>query len=95
MNKPVNFEKALKRLEEIVNSMESGDAELEKSLELFEEGIKLVRFCSSKLEEAKKKISVLVKKGGKMSEEPFEPEEETAGPGESVKKTSEKDLFSD
>ena len=51
--KPMKFEEALKRLEEIVNQMEQ-DADLEKSLVLFEEGIKLVRFCSSKLEEAKK-----------------------------------------
>jgi len=71
--KPMKFEEALKRLEEIVNQMEQ-DADLEKSLVLFEEGIKLVRFCSSKLEEAKKKIEVLVKKGDKLAAEPFDAE---------------------
>jgi len=73
--KPMKFEEALKRLEEIVNQMEQ-DADLEKSLVLFEEGIKLVRFCSTKLEEAKKKIEVLVKKGDKLAAEPFNPESE-------------------
>jgi exodeoxyribonuclease VII small subunit len=71
--KPMKFEEALKRLEEIVSQMEQ-DADLEKSLVLFEEGIKLVRFCSSKLEEAKKKIEMLVKKGDKLAPEPFNPE---------------------
>jgi exodeoxyribonuclease VII small subunit len=73
---PVKFEEALKRLEEIVEQMEQ-DVDLEKSLVLFEEGIKLVRFCSSKLEEAKKKVEVLVKKGDKLSPEPFDPEKES------------------
>ena len=65
MKKTIGFETALKRLEEIVNQMEAGDIDLDKTLADFEEGIKLVRFCSSKLEEAKKKIEVLVKKDGK------------------------------
>ncbi|MGA1840509.1 MAG: exodeoxyribonuclease VII small subunit [bacterium] len=57
----VSFEKALKQLEEIVNKLESGDLGLEDSLELFEEGIKLSRFCSKKLELAEKKIEMLTK----------------------------------
>lgn len=73
---PVKFEEALKRLEEIVEQMEQ-DVDLEKSLVLFEEGVKLVRFCSSKLEEAKKKVEILVKKGDKIAAEPFDPEKET------------------
>lgn len=62
----MSFEKALKQLEEIVNKLESGDLGLEDSLELFEEGIKLSRFCSKKLELAEKKIEMLTKdeKGG-------------------------------
>lgn len=71
MSKSVKFEDAMNRLEEIVEEMESGSGDLDKSLELFEEGVKLVRFCSSKLEEAKKKVEILVKKGDKMSAEPF------------------------
>ncbi len=75
MKKTIKFETAIKRLEEIVEKMESGQMELEESLSLFEEGIKLVRFCSAKLEEAKKKVEILVKKDGKLVPEPFEPEE--------------------
>ena len=81
--KPVKFEEALKRLEEIVNNMEQ-DADLEKSLVLFEEGIKLVRFCSSKLEEAKKKIEILVKKGDKLAAEPFNPESSDSNNGKEL-----------
>jgi exodeoxyribonuclease VII small subunit len=57
----MSFEKALKQLEEIVQKLESGDLGLENSLELFEEGIKLSRFCSKKLELAEKKIEMLTK----------------------------------
>jgi exodeoxyribonuclease VII small subunit len=71
MKKTVNFESALKRLEEIVEKMENGDAELDKSLELYEEGIRLVKICSSKLEEAKKKVQILAKDGDKMKLEQF------------------------
>ncbi len=71
MKKAITFEAAVKRLEEIVEKMENGDAELEKSLEMFEEGIKLVKFCSAKLEEAKKKVEILVKDGKTMKPEPF------------------------
>jgi exodeoxyribonuclease VII small subunit len=71
MKKTANFEAALKRLEEIVEKMENGDAELDKSLELYEEGIKLVKICSSKLEEAKKKVQILAKDGDKMKLEQF------------------------
>ncbi|MCB4790519.1 MAG: exodeoxyribonuclease VII small subunit [Elusimicrobia bacterium] len=72
----MKFEEAMKRLEEIVNQMEAGDVDLDKTLANFEEGIRLVRFCSSKLEEAKKKIEILVKKDGKLAPEPFIPENE-------------------
>lgn len=71
MAKTQKFEQALKRLEEIVARMESGDLELDKSLALFEEGVKLVRFCSGKLDEAKKKVEILVDKNGTMMPEPF------------------------
>jgi len=67
-----NFEESLSRLEEIVSKMERSDLDLENSLSLFEEGIKLVHFCTTKLNETKKKIEILVKNGSKMSAEPFE-----------------------
>ena len=46
------FEEAMKRLENIVESLERGDLSLEESLKIFEEGMKLLHFCSKKLEEA-------------------------------------------
>lgn len=55
------FEDALTRLEEIVQKMEGGDLSLEESLKAFEEGIKLVRLCSKKLEEAERRVELLVK----------------------------------
>ncbi len=68
-----DFEKALNRLSAIVSSLEKGDLPLEESLQLFEEGVKLSRYCSDRLEEAERRIEVLVKgKGGKTTEVPFE-----------------------
>jgi len=67
------FEEAMKRLEDIVQNMESGDLSLEDSLGIFEEGIKLVGFCSKKLEEAEKKVTMLVKESnGRYTQQPFE-----------------------
>jgi exodeoxyribonuclease VII small subunit len=59
--KQESFEEALKRLEEIVQLMESGDLTLEDSLGLFEEGVRLTRVCSQRLDEAEKKIEVLTR----------------------------------
>jgi len=73
MSKNIKFEESLKKLEMIVEEMEKGDLDLDKSLAMFEEGIKLVHFCSSKLEETKKKIEILVKKGDRLIKEPFLP----------------------
>jgi exodeoxyribonuclease VII small subunit len=70
------FEDALSQLESIVARLENGDLPLEESLKLFEEGIRLSRFCNQKLNEAQKKVEVLVKeKGGELEPRPFEPEE--------------------
>jgi exodeoxyribonuclease VII small subunit len=71
------FEAALARLEDIVSELESGEQSLEQSLKLFEEGVKLARICNGRLEEAERKVEVLLKdKGGKMAAKPFEEEEE-------------------
>jgi exodeoxyribonuclease VII small subunit len=73
---PVSFEAALKELEGIVKQLETGEAKLEESLQLFERGIRLSRFCSQKLEEAEKKIEMLVKDSrGEYNAVPFEPED--------------------
>ncbi len=71
------FEASLSRLEEIVSSLEGGELPLEQSLKLFEEGIKLARICNARLEEAERKVEVLMKdKTGKMTAKPFEEEDE-------------------
>jgi len=73
--KNVGFEKSLERLDTLVEEMESGDLSLEQMIEHFEEGSKLVTLCSGKLNEVEQKIEKLVKKGGALAEEPFEPQE--------------------
>ena len=57
--KKMTFESALARLEEIVGAMESGDAMLDQSLSLFEEGIGLVKFCTKALDDAEQKVKIL------------------------------------
>ncbi|HDS08904.1 MAG TPA: exodeoxyribonuclease VII small subunit [Firmicutes bacterium] len=75
--KELTFEDAFRRLEEIVEQLESGDLTLEQSLEKFEEGIKLSRICTEKLENAQKKIEVLMKDSdGKFSFEDLDSEKE-------------------
>ncbi len=70
------FEEALQELEEIVNRLEKGDLPLEEALRFFEEGVKLSRYCHKKLNEAQKKVEILLKDArGEIVSEPFEPEE--------------------
>ena len=72
---PASFEVALKELEGIVKQLETGEAKLEEALELFERGVKLTKFCSQKLDEAEKKIEMLVRDShGQYKAVPFEPE---------------------
>ena len=66
------FEECLQRLEKIVDELEKGEIQLEKSLTLFEEGIQLSSACRKELEEAEGKVEVLLKKNGKLQAEPFE-----------------------
>jgi exodeoxyribonuclease VII small subunit len=68
------FEDALNKLEKIVSKLEDGDIPLEESLKLFEEGIRLSRFCNQKLDEAEKKVEILLKgKNGMLKTHPFDP----------------------
>lgn len=70
-----DFESALKTLEDIVGKLENGDLTLERSLELFEEGVKISRFCSSRLEDAERKVEILTRSAdGTLSEQPFSEE---------------------
>jgi exodeoxyribonuclease VII small subunit len=57
----IKFETAMKRLEDIVNELEKGELDIDKSLEIFEEGIKMSRICSKKLNEAEQKIEKLTR----------------------------------
>ena len=67
-----DFESALKSLEDIVVQLEAGDLTLDRALELFEEGIRISRFCSSKLDEAERKVEILIKAAdGTVREAPF------------------------
>lgn len=72
--KKIKFEDALSRLEEIVSCFEGEELSLEKSLKLFEEGVKLSKYCQDKLDEASKKIEILTKfhEDGSLKKESFE-----------------------
>ena len=71
------FEEALKQLEDIVRDLESGDLCLEDSLKNFERGMKLIKFCSEKLEEVEQKVNILIRESdGKYSTQPFDFKEE-------------------
>jgi exodeoxyribonuclease VII small subunit len=66
------FEDALNKLEKIVSQLEEGEISLEESLKLFEEGIRLSRLCNQKLDEAEKKVEILLKgKDGTLNAQPF------------------------
>ena len=71
-DKTLTFESASARLEEIVKMLEKGNLSLDESLSLYEEGVGLVRFCNSALENAERKIKVLTKgENGEMIEKDF------------------------
>jgi exodeoxyribonuclease VII small subunit len=67
-----DFEKAFQQLEKIVHRLESEELPLDESLQLFEEGIRLSRFCNQKLEEVEKKIELILSDAkGQPRVEPF------------------------
>ena len=71
------FESSLKELERIVEQLEAGDLPLERSLELFEQGVQLSRDCQKRLDDAERKVEILLKgNDGAYAPTPFdEPEE--------------------
>ena len=72
-----DFESNLKLLEEIVGKLEGGDLTLDQALAFFEEGIKVSRYCNAKLEEAERKVEMLIKSAdGGVAEVPFTAEGE-------------------
>ena len=71
MAKPT-FEKSIEQLEQIIQELETGDLPLEKAIKRFEEGIRLSKDCSKKLDETEKKISILMQEtDGSISKKPF------------------------
>ncbi len=85
------FEDALNKLEKIVSKLEDGEIPLEESLKLFEEGIRLSRFCNQKLEEAEKRVEILMKgKNGVIKPRPFDPST-SSGQAPSEESDSEED----
>jgi exodeoxyribonuclease VII small subunit len=68
------FESSLDELEKVVKELEAGDLPLERSLELFEKGMRLSEVCRKQLEEAETRVEMLIRKEGKIQAEPFRPE---------------------
>lgn len=77
IEKGMTFEAALRRLDEIVRQLEKGDVPLAVSLELFEEGTRLSKYCEDALKQAEQKVSILVKQvDGTVQEQRFTGETE-------------------
>ncbi|MGD8530078.1 MAG: exodeoxyribonuclease VII small subunit [Syntrophobacterales bacterium] len=75
--KKEKFEEALQKLEAIVAKMEEGDLPLEEALKAFEEGVRLAKFCTSKLDEAERKVEKLIRdQSGKVQTTPLSEEED-------------------
>jgi exodeoxyribonuclease VII small subunit len=75
----LSFEAGLKRLEEVLDSLEHGNLSLEEAMRAFEEGVRLVRLCHRKLDEVEKRVELLLKDdAGRFFTRPF-PEEEGQG----------------
>jgi exodeoxyribonuclease VII small subunit len=69
------FEEAMVRLEQIVHALEAGNLSLDDSLRAFEEGTALLRVCTRRLEEAERRIEVLMREDGELKAQPFKFEE--------------------
>lgn len=67
----ITFEQALARLENIVKQLESGEIALEKSMELFEQGVKLSALCSSLLKNAQQKVEILIESADGVNKQDF------------------------
>lgn len=70
----MSFEEAMKGLEQIATELEKGDLNLDESVAKFEEGMKLSKTCNEILENAEKRISILIKNGDEVVEESFNAE---------------------
>ena len=83
--KPKNFETSLEELERIVRELEQGELTLEKSLELFEQGVKLSRECQERLTQAERRIEILMRDNqGRATVRPFDTESELSAGDEDI-----------
>ena len=83
--KPKNFETSLEELERIVRELEQGELTLEKSLELFEQGVKLSRECQERLAQAERRIEILMRDNqGRPTVRPFDTESELSAGDEDI-----------
>lgn len=71
MKETIPFEEAMTRLEKIVNALERGDAPLEESLKLFQEGTGLIRHCTRALDEAQQQVKLLTVTPEGLEQTPF------------------------
>jgi len=70
-----SFEELMDKLEEITNKLEKEQLSLDDSVKLFEEGMNISKECNSKLEEAEKRITILIEDKDKLKEEDFNTED--------------------
>ena len=81
MSEEIKFEKALERLEKIVEDLEAGNIPLEDALKKYEEGVKLSSLCQKRLSQAEKKIEILTRSlDGSLKKEAFDPKENDETP---------------
>ena len=71
----LNFEELMVKLEDITNKLENEKLSLDESVKLFEEGMQISKECNNKLEDAEKKITILINQNNEIKEENFNPED--------------------
>ncbi|MBR2431842.1 MAG: exodeoxyribonuclease VII small subunit [Clostridia bacterium] len=77
MSKKITFEEAMKKLEDSVSRLESGELSLDASIEEFEECVKLIGLCEKKLSDAKQKVRILIEsEDGTVTDRPFSTDED-------------------
>ncbi len=75
MKEKQDFEEMLDSLEEIVQSLEKDNLKLDESIKKFEDGMKIAKACNKEIEEAEKKIAILINENGEVKEEDFDPQQ--------------------
>ncbi|MDY0186938.1 MAG: exodeoxyribonuclease VII small subunit [Syntrophus sp. (in: bacteria)] len=65
------FEEAMAKLEALLRKMETGEMTLEESLKAFEEGVRLSRVCANRLDEAERRVELLVRENQQLTVQPF------------------------